>query len=78
MTDLLGGHMDMAFMGLPQCVQQIKAGKLRALGVSTAKRSSRYLMCRRWLRRDCRTTLTVDGSSSSDPPICLRPLPATE
>ena len=40
MTDLLGGHMDMAFMGLPQCVQQIKAGKLRALGVSTAKRSS--------------------------------------
>ena len=39
MTDLLGGHMDMAFMGLSQCVQQVKAGKLRALGVSAVKRS---------------------------------------
>jgi len=40
MTDVMGGHVDMAFLAVPSCVQQVKAGKARAIGVSTAKRSS--------------------------------------
>ena len=40
MTDVMGGHVDMAFLAVPSCVQQVKAGKARAIGVSTVKRSS--------------------------------------
>lgn len=40
MTDLIGGHVEMAFLSVPQCLQQVKAGKLRAIGLSTPKRSS--------------------------------------
>jgi tripartite-type tricarboxylate transporter receptor subunit TctC len=39
-TDLLGGQVDMSFDTLTPLVQHIKAGKLRALAVTTAKRSS--------------------------------------
>jgi tripartite-type tricarboxylate transporter receptor subunit TctC len=38
MGDLLGGHVEMALLGLPQAVGQVKAGKLRALGVSSLER----------------------------------------
>jgi len=38
MTDLIGGHIEMAFLSVPQCLQQVKAGKLRAIGLSTTKR----------------------------------------
>jgi tripartite-type tricarboxylate transporter receptor subunit TctC len=38
-TDVLGGHIQMAFASLPSVVGQIKDGKLKALGVSTASRS---------------------------------------
>jgi tripartite-type tricarboxylate transporter receptor subunit TctC len=38
MADLLGGHVEMALLGTPQVVEQVKAGKLRALGVSSLKR----------------------------------------
>ena len=40
MTDVMGGHVDMAFLAVPSCMQQVKAGKARAIGVSTPKRSS--------------------------------------
>jgi tripartite-type tricarboxylate transporter receptor subunit TctC len=40
MTDVMGGHVDMAFIAVPSCVQQVKTGKVRAIGVSTPKRSS--------------------------------------
>lgn len=40
MTDVMGGHVDMGFIAVPSCVQQVKAGKLRAIGVSTLKRDS--------------------------------------
>lgn len=40
MTDVMGGHVDMGFIALPSCVEQVKAGKLRAIGVSTPKRAS--------------------------------------
>ena len=39
-ADLLGGHVFAMFADLPLLQPHIKAGKLRALGVTTAKRSS--------------------------------------
>ncbi len=39
LNDVLGGQIPMAFASLPSCIQHIKAGKLRALGVSSPKRS---------------------------------------
>ncbi|MGJ7508394.1 Bug family tripartite tricarboxylate transporter substrate binding protein [Variovorax sp. GT1P44] len=39
-TDLLGGQVDMSFDTLTPLVQHIKGGKLRALAVTTARRSS--------------------------------------
>jgi tripartite-type tricarboxylate transporter receptor subunit TctC len=38
MTDLLGGQIPVLFDNLPGSIQQIKAGRVRALGVTTAKR----------------------------------------
>ncbi len=38
-ASLMGGHVDMAVMGMSSVLQQIKAGKLRALAVTTPKRS---------------------------------------
>jgi len=39
LTDLLGGQVQVTFDNLPSSIQHIKAGKLRALGVSTEQRS---------------------------------------
>jgi tripartite-type tricarboxylate transporter receptor subunit TctC len=39
LTDLLGGQVQVTFDNLPSSIAHIKAGKLRALGVSTSKRS---------------------------------------
>ncbi|WP_159912203.1 tripartite tricarboxylate transporter substrate binding protein [Pantoea sp. 18069] len=39
LTDVMGGQVPVAFASLPSCIQFIKDGKLRALGVSSAKRS---------------------------------------
>jgi tripartite-type tricarboxylate transporter receptor subunit TctC len=38
MTDLLGGQIPVMFDNLPGSIQQIQAGKVRALGVTTAQR----------------------------------------
>jgi tripartite-type tricarboxylate transporter receptor subunit TctC len=38
MSDLLAGHVALTFATSPSAVPHVKAGKLRALGVSTAKR----------------------------------------
>ncbi|HXF66085.1 MAG TPA: tripartite tricarboxylate transporter substrate binding protein [Burkholderiales bacterium] len=40
MTDLLAGHVALTFATSPSAVPHVKAGKLRALGVSTLKRIS--------------------------------------
>jgi tripartite-type tricarboxylate transporter receptor subunit TctC len=40
LTDLLGGQVAAAFDNLPASVEYIRAGKLRALGVTTATRSA--------------------------------------
>jgi tripartite-type tricarboxylate transporter receptor subunit TctC len=39
LTDLLGGQVQVTFDNLPSSIGHIKAGKLRALGVSTSRRS---------------------------------------
>lgn len=39
MTDLLGNQVDASFMNINTAMPQIKAGKLRALGITSAKRS---------------------------------------
>jgi tripartite-type tricarboxylate transporter receptor subunit TctC len=39
LTDVMGGQVPMAFASLPSCLEYVRAGKLRALGVSSAKRS---------------------------------------
>ena len=38
LNDLLGGHVQVAFDNLPSSIEHIKAGKLRALAVTTATR----------------------------------------
>jgi len=38
-TDLIGGHVQFGILGTSSVASQIKAGKLRALGVTTAKRT---------------------------------------
>jgi len=38
-TDVIGGHVEMSFLTVGQSAQLIKAGKLKALGVSSLKRS---------------------------------------
>jgi tripartite-type tricarboxylate transporter receptor subunit TctC len=39
LTDLLGGHVQLMFASMPSSLEHIKAGKLRALAVTTATRS---------------------------------------
>ena len=41
LTDLLGGQVQVTFDNLPSSIGHIKAGKLRALAVTTATRSPR-------------------------------------
>jgi tripartite-type tricarboxylate transporter receptor subunit TctC len=38
-TDLLGGHVHVAFDNTPNVLPQVKAGKLRALAITSATRS---------------------------------------
>jgi len=38
-TDLIGGHVDVMFDNVPNVLQHVKAGKLRALAVSSRERS---------------------------------------
>ena len=39
-TDLLGGHIDLAFLSISSTITQIRAGKLRALAITSARRSA--------------------------------------
>jgi tripartite-type tricarboxylate transporter receptor subunit TctC len=39
-TDLVGGHLDLAVMVLPTILSQLKAGKVKAFGLSEPQRSS--------------------------------------
>ncbi len=39
MADLVGGHVDLIFAPVPEALPHIKGGRIRALGVMSAKRS---------------------------------------
>ena len=39
LTDLLGGQIPIAFASLPSCIEHVRSGRLRALGVSSPRRS---------------------------------------
>jgi tripartite-type tricarboxylate transporter receptor subunit TctC len=39
-TDLLGGHVQVAFDNVPNVVTQVKAGKLRALAITSPNRAA--------------------------------------
>jgi tripartite-type tricarboxylate transporter receptor subunit TctC len=39
-NDLLGGHIDMAFDNIPNLLPQVNSGKLRAIAISSTKRSN--------------------------------------
>jgi tripartite-type tricarboxylate transporter receptor subunit TctC len=39
-NDLVGGHVEMGFLAVAAAAGHIKSGKLRAIGVSTAKRAA--------------------------------------
>lgn len=38
-TDLLGGHVDLSFVAMPPVLPHVKSGRLKALAVTSAKRS---------------------------------------
>jgi tripartite-type tricarboxylate transporter receptor subunit TctC len=40
LNDLLGGHIPLSFNNIPESIGFVQAGKLRPLGVTTAKRSA--------------------------------------
>jgi tripartite-type tricarboxylate transporter receptor subunit TctC len=40
--DLMAGHVDMNFDSIPAVIQHVKAGKLRAIAVTAAKRASAF------------------------------------
>ncbi len=40
MADLLGGQIDLMFQTIPEAIQQINSGRVRALGVTSPKRSA--------------------------------------
>jgi tripartite-type tricarboxylate transporter receptor subunit TctC len=40
LNDLMGGHIPMTFNNIPETIAQIRAGSVRALGVTTATRSA--------------------------------------
>jgi tripartite-type tricarboxylate transporter receptor subunit TctC len=42
LTDLLGGHIPMAFLSLTLTAQPLKAGQLKALGVGSGERSAQF------------------------------------
>lgn len=40
MTDILGGHIDLAFLGVSAVAENVRSGKLKALGVTSTERIS--------------------------------------
>ena len=66
LIDLLSGQVKVMFEGITSSIGYLRAGKLRPLGVTSAKRSARCPTCRRsptW----CRATTPPAGSASARP-----------
>jgi tripartite-type tricarboxylate transporter receptor subunit TctC len=59
--DAVGGHVDMAVSSVPPAVPLVRAGKLRALAVTSSARSEALPTCRRWLSWASRPTSSILG-----------------
>jgi tripartite-type tricarboxylate transporter receptor subunit TctC len=66
LTDLIGGQVNVMFDIIPGSLESIRAGKLRALAVTTAARAE---LCRSFLQwpNSCRATRLARGSASARP-----------
>ena len=66
LTDLLAGQVEVLFDNLPSSIEHIRSGKIRALGVTSAKRGTRSPRCRR-SAKPCRATRRASGTGSRHP-----------
>ena len=62
MTDLIGGQVHMMFATTAASVEYVKAGKLRALAVTSAMRANRYRIPQPWTNR-CVVSRAVRGTA---------------
>ena len=80
LTDLIGGQVQVAFDPLPASIQYIKAGKLRALAVTTVARSEALpdipsVVPSRWHHR-AKTGYPKASRCQLDAVRCVQPYPA--
>ena len=69
LADLLSGQVQVMFDNLPSSIDHIRAGRLRALAVSTPARSSCCPACRRW-PNSCRASRPALSPASARRPAC--------
>ena len=67
-TDLVGGQVPLAVLGSGPTLPQVRAGKIKAIGLSTKSRLCRTPPCSRWTNRGCPASIPVNGSCSRRPP----------
>jgi tripartite-type tricarboxylate transporter receptor subunit TctC len=70
LNDLLGGHIPLSFNNIPESIAQVRAGAVRALGVTTAVRSPVLPEVPTIPSRACRATTPASGGASWRPPAC--------
>src|SRR6184192_1833545 len=56
LNDLVGGQLSFMIENVPGTMPFVRAGKLRALAITSAQRSLLGRRCRRWRSRACRAT----------------------
>jgi tripartite-type tricarboxylate transporter receptor subunit TctC len=70
LLDLIGGTMDLMFDNLPSSLPHIRAGKLKAIAVTSPQRSAALPDCPPSPRRpSCRASTPARGSACSRPPV---------
>jgi tripartite-type tricarboxylate transporter receptor subunit TctC len=68
LVDLVSGQVQMSFDTMPSVIGQIKAGKLRALAVTSPQRNPSCPRCRPWPKRVCAMWKSAPGTASTCPP----------
>src|SRR2546421_7622967 len=67
-ADLASGRVSMLFDNIVSAQPQLRSGTVKALAVTTQKRSSLCRTCRRWPSRACQASSRSPGSRSSARP----------
>ena len=70
LTDVMGGQVQMMFDSTPSAMPFVKSGKLRALAVTTAKRTGPRPTSPPWPSPACRGSTTATGTASGARPGC--------